>query len=544
MRDIPRKPKLTSQQIEYCLLHMLLVPELFDYARQHLRPSDFSQASEMFYATLWDCVLTVAARNGGKLPEQLETVLQMELADRLNKPREFGLSPEDTRFLMRLWAWIFGFDRSKLDPEFCKGLLQDLIIERTVLNQMGREIGTYREVGRPVDILGSLEQYHRKLQIIMADATSAGATAFPINYKPKKLGKFPTQITWLDVFMNGGQAPGEVYVLLGPTGLGKTTISINITVETARFWNEMLAAGKIGKRKVSCFFSWEQDLERLRYRFWSYAAKIDSARLEAYADEVVQLSTMGQLQDYEKELYASDIKDKGIENVRGEFERLRDATIELNEGVHIFDFSGAADNPHVGEGGMDEVVNALNARVKEGYEIGVVVLDYANACVRKFLSARGEDLANMRLHLGNFCNEARFKIALPFNCPVWILNQLNTEANRRAPTAQQHHSYASECGNFAENAWFAFVFGTKDKANNTCQLFCTKERRAKGDRPPAVLKIHGNICTMEDVANTYAADTTTRSIIPKSMARTRSDPTAMRARVDGERPGASNMIDY
>lgn len=544
MQKDERKPRLSNRQIEFCLLHLLLVPELFEYAKQHIRPADFSQATEMPYAVLWDCALTASNANGGKLPEKVETVLGMELGSRLSRPHEFGLSSKDCEYLATLFEWVVNFDRSKLDGDYYRALAQDLIIERTVLGQMGRDISAYRDVGRPVDMLGSLAKYHQKLQGIMADAGTAGASAFPIDYKPQKLGKFSTGIKWFDRFMNGGQAPGEVYVLLGPTGVGKTSSGVNITVEAARVWNAAHANGAIPRKKVSCFFSWEQDMERLRHRFWSYAAQIDSSRLERYADETATLSTRGNLETYEIELFAHKIRDLGLENVDGEAERLRMASLELNETVRIFDFSGAADNPHIGTGGLDEVVTALRGVQKEGYDIGVVVLDYANAAVRKYIAARGEDPANLRLHLSNWCNECRFKIGIPFNCPVWALNQLNTEANRRAPTAEQHHSYASECGNFAENAWFAFLFGTKDKVNDACQLFCTKERRAKGDQPPAILKIRGNLCTMQDISDTHVSAPALRQLATKNIVQSRIDPGELRRRAEERRPGSSNLSDY
>lgn len=548
LTDIPRKPKLTEKQIDYCLLHMLRVPELFDYAKQHLKPSDFSATSEMFYALIWDVALVIAERNNGKLPAQLETVLQMELSSRLGDAQRYNLSQKDEEMIIGLFGFICTFDEAKLDSTYYRTLIQDLIVERTVLGRMGSDISKYRDIGRPVDIMGALQNYHQKLQGIMVDASSAGASAFPLDYKPKKLGKFATGLSWFDRFMNGGQAPGEVYVLLGPTGLGKTTSGINITVSTARVWNIAYLAGTIKKPKVSCFFSWEQDLERLRLRFWSYAARIDSTRLEDYTDEKIELTRRGKLEKYEVEMLAEDIKSYGLENVDGEYERLQAASKELNETVKIFDFSGAADNPQIGSGGLDEVVAALKALEKDGYEIGVVVLDYANAAVRKYMAAKGGDPSTMRHYLASFCNDCRFKIALPFNCPVWALNQLNTSANKRAPTADQHHSDASECGNFAENAWFAFVFSTKDKTNNTCQLFCTKERRAKGDLKQAFLKIEGGICAMVDVSSSYVTCSALRQIIPTAVAKSKMSPDEVKdknvERMEANRPGSSQITNY
>jgi hypothetical protein len=542
---VPRKPKLTTQQIDYCFIHLLRCPELFNYACQHLRPQNFSGASEMRYALLWSSAIDAAGRNNGVLPEQgAELIVAMELTSKIDNSNG-EVTPETGQLALELLAWIFGFDPVNLNPEYYRGLIQDLIIERTIVGEMTKDMTSFRDVGRPVDIIKSLDDYNRKLQAVLVDHRKVGDTAFPKDFKPKKLGKFSTGHEWLDKYMNGGQAPGEVYVVLGPTGLGKTTQGIMLTTQTARVWNKAFYDKIIDKPRVSCFFSWEQDLDRLRLRFWSYAAVVDSSRLELYADEAVELSTTGKLEKYELEDFAEEIKKwGGPSKYPGERERLAAAMEELNETVRIHDFSGAAENPRLGEGGIDEVAAVLRSIQQEGREIGVVVLDYAGASVRRMLAARGEDPSNMRHYLANYCNECRFKIAIPFGCPVWVMHQLNTEANKRVATAEQHHSYASECGNFAENAWFAFVFSTKDKVNNTCRLYCTKERRAKGDRPPAILKIEGNYCRMVDVSATYTADEGSKQYIPKDMARRRADPQDMRKRLDDRRPGLNDLGNY
>lgn len=534
------KSKLTTQQIDYCMLHMIRDPELFAYARQHLKPTDFSPTGEAYYGVLWAAALDAAERTYGVLPLiGTELIIAMELTSRLDSAGN-QITKEASDLSVSLLSWIFQIDSSALNPAYYKPLVQDLIIERTIVGQMKREMNQAQEVGLSFNVIKSLETYNNKLQQVLVDSSKAGDTAFPANFKPKKLGKFSTGQPFFDQFMNGGQAPGEVYVILGPTGLGKTSTGIMLTVDTARVWLGGYLENKIPKPKVSCFFSWEQDLERLRLRFWSYAARVDSTRLESYADGQIELSTKNDLQEYELKEFPNVPADKRM----GERERMELATKELAETVRIFDFSGADDNPRVGEGGLDEVVTTLSALQKQGQEIGVVVLDYAGAAIRRYMSARGEDPNGIRHRLANFCNECRFKIALPFKCPVWVLHQLNTESNRRAPTTEQHHSYASECGNFAENAWFAFVFSTKDKANNTCQLFCTKERRSKGDRPAVCLKIEGQFCRMVDVSISHTSNSVTKQIMLKSISNTVVDPKIMKKKISVDRPGSELFGDY
>lgn len=509
------KQRLPPTKINYALAYAIRFKSLFTYASQHLKINYFPRETEFHYALLWSATLAAAKLKNNSLPEDgtAGQLIAMELITRID---DYGNVPQDVgKIAESLLRWIFSLDISELNEEVGKELLKELIIERSVIAEMDSNIELFKAGSKPADLIKNLTTYTNKLQSLLVDANKVGQTAFPRDFKPKKLGKFSTGLLWFDRFMNGGQAPGEVYVILGPTGLGKTTTGIMLTVSTAR----VLATEN--NNKISCFFSWEQDLDRLRLRFWSYAARIDSSRLEAYADELITLSTKPNPEDYELEEFSDEIRLVGVNNIPCEHERLEAVIKELSDTVQIFDFSGAAENPRLGEGGIDEVAASLRSLQQSGKEIGVVVLDYAGAAVKRMLAGRGEDPSHIRHYLANFCNECRFKIALPFNCPVWVLHQLNTESNRRAPTAEQHHSFASEAGNFAENAWFAFVFSTKDKINNTCQLFCTKERRAKGDRPPAILKIAGEFGRLEDASNTYRVVPEMRQIMPGDIANRR-----------------------
>jgi AAA domain len=541
-KETPRKAKLTNRQIDYCLLHMLLDSDLFTYSAEHLLPTHFSPASEMAYATIWDVALAAANNNQGKLPEQLQTVMEMDLGERLANGQKYQLSSADEKKVVDLFTFIFSFDKTKLDPDYYRTLVQDLIIERTLLDQMGRELHAANTYGRPVDIVKTLGDYHNRLSGIMVDGRGTGQTAFPLEFKPKPINKYPTSIPWFDKYMDGGQAPGEVYTLIAPTGTGKTTTGVMLCVSTARVWDDYVAKNPGAKKKISCYFTWEQSRDQVMPRFWAYAAQIDTSRLGAISDGRAELSTKGNLQPYELELFADSIAANGMENIDGEAERLRAAALELNETVRIFDYSGY-DNPRDGTGGLAEVVVALKGLIKEGYEIGVVVIDYANEAVRKHMMATGKDLAHMRIMLSAFCNTCRYEIANPFQTAVWIFNQVDAAANKRPPTGEPHYTDCAECKSFSENAWFAFSYGTKDPTNNTCMLTCTKARRNRM-LSPTLLKIEGNLSRMRDVSQTYSVVSELRQIVPKSLTNSRASASDLKAAVNKKRPGSSNIADY
>lgn len=546
-RPIERQARLTPAQIDNCLLHMIRAPELFDEAKRELQPSHFDRDAEMYYALVWGATLEVAERNGGKLPEAgTQAIIEMEMHARIDRA-----APEVPAMIataaQKLLNWIFSVDAVSLNPSYYRPYIRDLVIERKFVNTMAKDIAMAQSLGRPLDLPRLLQENASKMQSVMIDPTRAAKSAFPLGIRRQTITKFTTGIPWLDEYMNGGQAGGEVYGLLGPTGLGKTTLAVMLVVEGARYWARLFRTGVTTVKKISHLVSWEQDYDRIVQRVWAYAARIHSNSLEKWVDEIAPepLSTTGNLKEYELKEFENEIAQVGKDNWPGETERLEAAAQELDEFLKVDDFSGYDEmNPTAGQNGIDDVATLIKAFVNKGYGTGVVALDYANVAIRRMMAAKGVKLDNMRHVIGSWGDECRYKIASPFNCPVWALNQLNTEANRRAPTAEQHHSYSSEAGNFAENMWFAFVFGTKDRETNTAHLWCSKERRAKGNVEPPILEIRGQFCQMIKANDRFQADSQLRRIVPRDMAQRFVDPRSRARRPsDGPPPSGFRIRD-
>jgi hypothetical protein len=180
-------------------------------------------------------------------------------------------------------------------------------------------------------------------------------------------------------------------------------------------------------------------------------------------------------------------------------------------------------NRTFGVNGLEDIVTALRALRDEGGQPAWVAIDYAGVVVDRYMDERGVKKDQKRYYLNQFVLDSIAKIAIPFQCPVWVLHQVNVEGNRRAPGGVIHHSQAAEATAFAHNSWFAFQLGNKDLKNN-CSLFCTKTRRAAGTISPPVLFINGAYCRMDDVSKDLQFDELQRKYISVSEANQRVAP--------------------
>ena len=189
--------------------------------------------------------------------------------------------------------------------------------------------------------------------------------------------------------------------------------------------------------------------------------------------------------------------------IHGERERLINARKRLdNKNLWLKDYSGTY--PGVGNGGIDEIVVDLEREQHLGRRPVLVIVDYAGIAVTNYINAHPQVRMEEWQMLNNYINDIRRKVAIPYNCSVWVLHQLHGDETRKGPTARQHHSRMRGARNFADNAAFAFVMGNLDPQTSALQIECTKHRRAAASNEPAIFVLDGRVAHFKPANETYA----------------------------------------
>ncbi len=300
-----------------------------------------------------------------------------------------------------------------------------------------------------------------------------------------------TGIDFLDTFMKGGHAAGEVYGLCAPYGVCKTTIACQLVVNAANYYQAQQNTGLIDTLPVAYYVAYEEELPLVRPRFLSYAANCHKDLIAE--GKWSEMSTMKKknYKPYEKARYKS-MFDRNVK-VPGELERVNTAKDQLNKNMRVIDFSGHDRRLYELSGDMEEGIAKAIAKHQQtagNPGVAMVAIDYAGAAADRHCQVHNKDPDRQLRHLlGRFPLRVSHSIAKKFKCPAWILHQMDTKANSRKAGVVPAITDVSEAKNFMENCVYGFMVGTQTK-DHLAVMACVKQRRS-GKREPIVIRVDG-----------------------------------------------------
>lgn len=365
---------------------------------------------------------------------------------------------------------------------------------------------------KPAHLSITLKELQQESQSIDSLSLQGVGEAFPSGWTPKSIGKKSTQLPFLDRFLNGGHAGGEIYFNGGPYGSCKTTIGVQLGVECAReFAREWALNGKQGPLDFWAHFSTEEPADSLRLRSIACTALVDRKLLED-PDEWREFSTTGNLKDYERKRYAEALR-RGLQ-IPGERERVQHAIRILNRNWHLIDFTGH--DPNLADAStnlVDGMRSALEMILRQNphKRVGGITLDYAGALARRYLIAKQNgDFSQLRHILSMIALQLK-DLSQEFNCPIWCFHQLSGAANSRSRKGLPDHTDAAENKAFGENFDFCFV-NTIVNEQGLCVMACTKARRAQLVRE-TVVRVEGEHSRVVSVDGDFVFDRGSQRIV-------------------------------
>jgi hypothetical protein len=498
-RIIKRRQPLNDRQKLVMLAVLVRRAEAFEIAKEQLEPEKFSDL-EREYRLTWRTVLDFYEEYE-ELPAKDE--LLAELQARLADDPEV-LEDDEIERLDGLVADIYGIPRKSTKTAVGLSYLQRFLHDRLAENL--RDL--FQVTSATPDELGehlerAVEQTHR----IDTLKDSPIDLPFPDDWDAEApVVKTPTRFNWLDEFLAGGDANGEVIAYAAPFGTCKTLLAVQLSTRAARqFAIEFDRDKRTGEPilKLSYHITYEEPMRMLRVRALSYIGMIQRTALET--GQLADLSAPGRPKEYEKKMFRFS-----SEVLQCEQGRRENASRWLNFNWRVIDFTGShAGREHLGSGGVPEMVQAVRRDLsrmskKTGFrcEAGKIIVDYAGIACKKMLEAKGiQQSQELRQALGMFPAQCKLTLAERFKCPVHVFAQLSGSAAGLAPGVVCKRTDTAENKLLLENADFGITFGNITGDGLTVASL-QKARRGKAPQN-IVVKVNGLMCRLEDTRDEW-----------------------------------------
>ena len=507
--------------VESMMIRLIHHREVFLEVLGLIDQTNFIIPTEHHFMVLWAAMQHVNQQHGQLPYYALRDTIQLMAA---NMPH---FSPAHLDYLIRetpdrpgllLVAW--STQASMLLVEDTRSMVKAWLRERRIWNPRSRGLVSRHSALQPgqiEDLLSNAVQARDQLHRIDINPV---VSAWPEQFKDDHVIVETTGLQWMDDWMDGGDAPGEVNGLLGPTGVGKTTIACNIAVAKAKVERaKSIASGK--PPRVVYLMSYEQAGVEIRKRLWCCAGQVKNSEFTFNDFSRLSSEAAQNWKPYEHDLHREMFGENAAQNrMSGEMDRLMAQKPILEHGIRIVDLSGMTPQSLPGNGFVDEMAALISADQQKCGNPGValVIVDYVLLAAERYMSEKKIDEGKLRHVIRRFVDETRSKVAGKYGCAGWLLHQLNKDGNDGSPTKKTSHTQASEGSAFAAFLTFCASFGTKDELSSCTLLRFTKRRRAGDVRDTQILHIRGEMQVIEDGNENFVIDDHQGRILKRSEA--------------------------
>lgn len=274
-------------------------------------------------------------------------------------------------------------------------------------------------------------------------------------------GLVSTGIDFVDKVLGGGTKKSGVYGVIGPTGVGKSTLAAMLAVRGAlrtRVTGVDEKPDLLHRRKKPwALLDLRCDTANTTRLVMSYAANVDQSaffKIVKPADSSIQ-----------NEARKSS---RGLKtSTNGKNNSFQRTAKKLNDNLYAFSVHNVSPSP----AGILYYLKYLSDFVKCG--IGGIVIDDVRLSWYAHTQEFPQNTDGRRFYL-DFVNDFCRFLSIKFRCPVWVTHQMNGIACSRRPADQFTHRDAADCKNFADQLDACLVMGTPSEDEHVFSLRCTK----------------------------------------------------------------------
>lgn len=292
-----------------------------------------------------------------------------------------------------------------------------------------------------------LDQLDGNRAVIPPDMARAAFEMPMIDRVPQPLG-----IPWLDSMLDGGLAPGEIFLILGPTGGGKTTLATQIA------WLRAM------QRSHAVYITYDEPLEGyIENRFYSLMTGVPRP-------------------EFEKEAIA----DMSPE-IQQRFQAWREA---YGGFLHVHDASGAEH----GTGGIADIIRTITDESNEGRRPDLVIVDWVQCAVLKGMGRSGRSAREVSVQMDKYAEQ--FATICRNHGIQGILMQQLASPYQRARNIALDHKMAEACSTLGDHCQHAVAIGRLTPEGEGL-MFSSKGVIPPSQRPPQAVRLNGALNRFE-----------------------------------------------
>lgn len=459
----PAKPH-GQVDIELFMAHLLRCPTVSRQAKSVVKVNYFREGGESAFKLIWATALDFWENHGVQLIpiEHMYSALQQRMGD----SAEFQ-SAERQQMVLETAYRVYCYDAASLIPDVACQQIEDFVLMR----------------GLAPKAQEALEMGASGLREFLAESRKLGASTTTIaseeGVKPfiqgdEKLGvepRRPCGVRFIDAMLKGGPRPREVYGLLGMSGGGKTTLSNQVAIESAR------------KRRRAAVFTYEEPLSN------EYFLPVYACASQVSRDLLENLGPGGSMADLPPDMAA----------------KVRTSMAEIDNYIEFHDMSGPR-----GVKGISGIEATLERCRDKGEPVETVVIDWFWILVmRQFNAGRRGRQDQERIFSQGVLDELK-EMAARQN--VWVLVNQQIAPGEGNKGRKKHWSDSAEVKSFAWLLNGCFVLEPMND-QQICNLHLSKGRSLKTSS--TLLKLDGEHATFVSLSGDVCYDKRLKKYVPK-----------------------------
>lgn len=437
------------------IAHLMRNKQVIEKSFRILQPAHFHD-DDGILQLLWSISRDWFKQHSKVIPKEYVLI---QVDERLKDDPLF-LGSDQVEELHRIIDGIYSVDESVMYPDVILEQIQLLLNEQ--VKQVVVEVVDSHEALD--NYINTLTQTYNNTRISTAKecdifSEDALATAFPV--------KKPFGIPFIDSLLDGGSAVGEVYGLLGVSGMGKSMLSQQMAIEKAR------------RREHVAIFHYEMDvMPVVQKRVYGYLAEIPKDMLNKYS------TTKEWPQQYQQALQ------KQLDEFARDYLHVIDMKLRRGTGV----------------GGMADIRAALRDLSNQGKHCEFVVIDQLLPMIKRHLAATNQkqDTGVQRMLMQGFVDDA-IRMASPSDMAttMLIVHQSSSDVKSRPAVVKPKQGESMEDRSFDNWLTYCIAIGTQDEER---RCWCNTTKARNNSRDGHIIQLNQHLPRFDYVPNKFRAE--------------------------------------